>query len=94
MIASKLMFNLSLADGAPVTTATARLSVSAIGPDSTLADPLDISSGAAADNGSVFRFTGNHYQFNLGTLGWHPGRYRVTIALDDGRSYWMEIVLR
>jgi hypothetical protein len=89
-----LMFNLSFADGTPATAATAGLSVSPIGPDSALADPLDISSGAAADNGSRFRFTGNHYQFNLSTLGWHAGTYRITIALDDGRSHWMDVVLR
>jgi hypothetical protein len=89
-----LKFGLSAADGTAATGAMATLRVDRIGADTGLAEPLDIDLGDAADTGNVFRFTGDHYHFNLRTHGWNPGRYRLTVTLDDGRSHWMEIVLR
>jgi hypothetical protein len=89
-----LMFTLSFADGTPATAAVAALGVAPIGPDSTLGDPLDISANGVADAGNVFRFVGDHYQFNLSSLGWSPGAYRFTVTLDDGRSYSMDVKLR
>jgi len=89
-----LMFSLSFADGTPATAATATLRVDRVGPDNALGDPLDIDLAGAADEGNVFRFSGNHYQFNLRTNGWSAGRYRFTVTLNDGRNYWMDVVLR
>ena len=89
-----LKFSLSAADGTPANQATAMLRVEPIGPDDQLAEPLDVDVAGTGDEGMRFRFSGDHYQFNLSTHGWNPGRYRLTALLDDGRSHWIEIVLR
>ena len=72
----------------------ATLRVEAIGPDNQLAEPMDVGTLGSGDEGNAFRFSGDHYHFNLSTHAWNPGRYRLTVSLDDGRSHWIEIVLR
>ena len=89
-----LRFDLALADGTPATAAAATLGVEFLGADNGLAEPIDVVATALADTGSVFRFAGDAYRFNLQTRGWTAGRYRLTATLDDGRRYVMEIALR
>jgi hypothetical protein len=89
-----LMFELSFADGASATAAIAALRVVRVGADSTLGTPIDIDANGPADGGNLFRYTGNHYQFNLSTWGWSAGTYRIAITLDDGRTYTMDVTLR
>jgi hypothetical protein len=89
-----LKFSLSFAGGSAASAAVARLAVGFLGADGSAAQPLDVDAGGLADGGDLFRFTGDHYHFNLKTHGWAPGRYRLTVSLDDGRAYPMEITLR
>ena len=89
-----MKFSLSFADAVAATAARARLGVTALGAGGSSADPLDVEADASADGGDLFRFTGDHYHFNLNTKGWSAGRYRLTVSLDDGRAYSMEIALR
>jgi hypothetical protein len=89
-----LKFALSFADSTPVTSAVAALSVFRVGADDSLSEPLDVGRHGTADGGNLFGRDGNHYQFNLGTRGWAPGRYRLSVALDDGQTYSMDVTLR
>ena len=88
-----LKFRLSFADGAPVATALARLSVVFLGPGAATGDPLDVDSSDGPD-GDLFRYTGDQYHLNVKTSGWNPGWYRLSVALDDGRAFAMDIALR
>jgi hypothetical protein len=89
-----LMLGLSFADGLAATAATARLAVTPLGADGSSAEAVDVEAEGLADGGDLFRYTGDHYHFNLKTQGWSAGRYRLAVSLDDGRAYAMEIALR
>jgi len=80
--------------GVAATAATSRLGVIPLGADGSSAEALDVEGDALADGGDLFRYTGDHYHFNLNTKGWSAGRYRLTVSLDDGRAHSMEIALR
>ena len=77
-----------------MSSAVAALSVVLAGGDDSVSEPLDVEANGGADAENLFRYDGNHYQLNLGTNGWAPGRYRLAVVLDDGRSYSMDITLR
>jgi pimeloyl-ACP methyl ester carboxylesterase len=89
-----LQFQLAFADGTPSVAALGTLSVDLAGGADDSVTAMDVSADAPADEGLWFRFTGNHYQFNLDTTGWSLGSYRLSVTLDDGRTYVMPIVLR
>jgi pimeloyl-ACP methyl ester carboxylesterase len=89
-----LMFQLSFAGGISATAAVATLGVNLIGPDNGIGDAVDVDLVGADDEGNVFHFAGDHYHLNLRTHGWSAGRYRLTVRLDDGQNYSMDIVLR
>ena len=48
---------------------------------------VDIDSGSSNDNGSLFRFSGDQWIFNLSTTGISTGRYVITIEMSDGLRY-------
>jgi hypothetical protein len=89
-----LKFRLSFDGGTPATTAVARLSVAFLGAGAAPGDPLDVDSSDGGPEGDVFGFTGDHYHLNVRTQGWPSGWYRLSVALDDGRGYTMDIALR
>jgi hypothetical protein len=89
-----LKFALAFADGRPVADAIAALSVTPLGDDGVPAPPLDISASGLPDSGMLFRYTDDHYHYNLSTSGWAPGRYRISVTLNDGRIHSMDISLR
>jgi hypothetical protein len=89
-----IKFALSFSDGALATESVAQLQVSLVGPDSTTGEAVDVSADGTADAGNLFRFTDDHYQFNLGTQGMAPGTYRLTIQLDDDNHYSADLTLK
>ena len=89
-----LQFRLSFADGTPAVSAVGLLLVEPQSAENTAIAALDVDAGAPPDEGRRFRFTGNHYHFNLNTLGWPAGAYRLSVVLEDGRTHTMLITLR
>jgi hypothetical protein len=57
---------------------------------------VEATSTSAATTGSFFRYdtTSNQYIFNLSTKGLSSGTYRLTIKLNDGTSYLVQISLK
>ena len=68
-----------------------------------IGEEIDVISTAAATSGNLFRydFSSNQYIFNLSTklplndgVSWSEGTWEIRIELDDGMSYYKEIVLK
>jgi len=55
---------------------------------------IDLDSGAANDNGLVFRFSDGNWVYNLSTRGLSTGTYGLTIELPDGFRYSARFVVR
>jgi len=71
---------------APVTTATARLSLAKIsnGIEGTV---VEATSNVAATTGNLFRYDGGQYIYNWSTKGLTPGTYSVKIDLGVDRPW-------
>ncbi len=87
-------FRITFVGGEPAEEAVVQIQVVMIGEDETLGDPIDLSTSAAADTGSVFRFTDGQYIYNLSTRGFDPGMYRITAILSNGQAPFIDITLR
>jgi len=77
-------FQLTDANGAPVTTATASLRLQQFDNNEPLGEPIDIESTSGADSGSYFRPSEGLYIYNLNTRPLKKGLYQVRATLDDG----------
>lgn len=89
-----LKFRLSDAMGAPVSGATALLSLAQLA-QTVQGSELEAAATVAVDGGSTFRETEpGSYQFNLETKGLSVGTWQVTVGLDDGTRYSLHISLR
>lgn len=88
-------FQLKDANNNNISTATAslkyaKISIGAIGSD------VEAVSTAASTSGSLFRYdaSSGQYIFNLSTKGLAAGTYRLTVTLDDGMAYSVQISLK
>jgi len=57
-------------------------------------DTIDPDSGQANDSGTLFRYSGPDWVFNLSTKGLTAGTYTLTIQVAGGPSYHAGFVLR
>ncbi len=57
-------------------------------------DTIDPDSGQANDSGTLFRYSGPDWVFNLSTKGLTAGTYTLTIQVAGGASYHAGFVLR
>jgi hypothetical protein len=55
---------------------------------------MDPDSGAANDNGFLFRFDDGHWIYNLSTRDLAPGNYVITLEMPDTRRWTGAFVLR
>lgn len=88
-----LRFSLTYADGAVAETAKARLSVTLLEDGDEASDPLGIDSAGSAGTGNSFQYRGGSFQYNFATRSLTSGMYRLTVTLDDGNHYTLDIVL-
>jgi len=89
-------FQLFLADGVtPVATAVATIAVNKVSDGTPSAVNEDVVS-AVANLGVNFRYdaTAQQYIFNLSTQGWTVGIYRITVSLDDGTTFSVDVGAR
>jgi hypothetical protein len=87
-------FDLFRADGVTsVTTAAATIQVNRI--SNGAPDPINEAVvSTVPDQGTNFRYTEGHYQFNLGTGNLSTGTYRISALLDDGTRISQDVELR
>lgn len=84
-----IKFQLFDANGAPIGTAKATLTLNMVSNGVDLTDPVTVlDSGSSNDNGNTFRYdpVGQQYIFNLSTKNLQQGTYKITVSLDDGTS--------
>lgn len=62
--------------------------------DNVIGEEVDVESSSGADTGNLFRYSGNHYMFNLDTSGLTPGTYQLQIDMGDGVMRAVNISLR
>jgi len=88
-------FTLKDSSGAYVSTANATVTYAKLS-DNVYGTDVEAISTSAATTGNVFRYdsTSNQYIFNMSTKGLTAGTYRLTIKLDDGSSYPVQISLK
>jgi hypothetical protein len=88
-------FTLKDYSGAYVSTANATISYAKLTSNGFETD-VKANSTSAAVTGNEFRYdsTSNQYIFNMSTNGLTEGTYRLTITLDDGKSYPVQINLK
>jgi chitodextrinase len=88
-------FTLKDYSGAYVSTAKATISYAKL-TNNGFGTDVKATSISAATIGNVFRYdsTSNQYIFNMSTKGFTAGTYRLTITLDDGKSYPVQINLK
>jgi hypothetical protein len=86
-------FQLKDAAGASAATAVASIDVRFLDgtPDGT---DMEAVSTAAATTGTLFRWSGDQYIFNLSTKSLKAGDFRISAQLDDGTSISEKISLR
>ncbi|OCA87910.1 hypothetical protein A8F94_08750 [Bacillus sp. FJAT-27225] len=88
-------FQLRDAQGGFVSSAIATISFKKVGAEAQ-GNVIEAVSTSAATTGNLFRYnaTSNQYIFNLSTKGYEKGQYNITITLNDGKSYTVEIGLK
>jgi parallel beta-helix repeat protein len=88
-------FQLKDYNGNYVSSAVAKLTLKKVS-DSILGDEIEAISTSAATTGNLFRYdsTSNQYIFNLGTKSLSKGTWKLTISLDDGTLYSVQISLK
>ncbi|MEH7336103.1 endo-alpha-N-acetylgalactosaminidase family protein [Neobacillus drentensis] len=88
-------FTLKDYSGSYVSTANATLSYAKLTNNGFGTDVKAISTSAAA-NGNAFRYdsTSSQYIFHMSTKSFTAGTYRLTITLDDGKSYSVQFNLK
>ncbi|MDP4146875.1 MAG: PxKF domain-containing protein [Bacillota bacterium] len=88
-------FTLKDSSGAYVSTANATVTYSKLS-DNVYGTDVEAISTSAATTGNAFRYDSisNQYIFNMSTKGLTAGTYRLTIKLDDGMSYPVQISLK
>jgi lysophospholipase L1-like esterase len=86
-------FSLADANGVPVGSAVANLTIAKVTNevDGTYVEAV---STAAATTGTLFRYDGQQYIFNLNTKGLSTGTWRLKVTLDDGSTYTTLISLK
>lgn len=89
-----IKFQLTYADGTLASAAVATLSVYQLSAGEVTGDSLDVSSNANADTGNQFRYADGYYIFNLKTQDMSIGTYRLSISLNDGKQYSIDIALK
>jgi len=81
-------FQLMDVNGNLVSTALAKLTLHKL--NGTVPEEVEIiaTSTSGADTGNTFRYTDDHYHFNLSTKGnfYSQGTYRLYVSLDDGTT--------
>lgn len=77
---------LTFSDGTPVSTATATIVAQLLVNQDPIGDPMEVTSVSAADSGNLFRYTGEHYAFNLDASRLTQGEYRLIVDLHDGSA--------
>jgi hypothetical protein len=89
-------FQLGDANGAFVSTATARLTVQQLSGTVLLGTPIDATPSGNSDTGDLFRYdaSSNQYVFNLNTQPFAVGTWQVQVRLDDGTVHGIAIGLK
>lgn len=77
-------FQLFYADGSLVTDATATITVQKLSSGEVVGEPIVVEATNNPDGGNTFRFTDDHYQYNLNTGFAGKGEYRIMVDLGDG----------
>ena len=77
-------FPLTDANGAPVSTAIARLTLQMFSGGAPLGTPVDATPPGNADVGDLFRYDGSQYIYNLSTKPLSVGTWQLQVHLDDG----------
>lgn len=85
-----IKFQLKDANNKYLTNVSAKIFYTKISNGSSSAEQDGVSSGSS-NSDNKFRCDGNQYIFNLSTKGWATGTYQLTIKLDDGTSYTVQI---
>ena len=86
-------FDLYDANGTPISTAVALLSLQQLSNGEPVGDPIDATPTSGADSGNLFRYSGGHYMYNLSTKSFTAGIWRIQATLDDGTVRTIEIGL-
>ena len=89
-------FQLFLVDGVtPVSSAVATIAVNKVS-DGTPSDVNEDVVSTVPNQGLNFRYdaAAQQYIFNLGTSGWTAGTYRITVSLEDGTTFWVDVGAR
>jgi hypothetical protein len=88
-------FSLQDSDLANVSTATATISYAKLN-NTVFGSDIEAVSTSAATTGSAFRYdsTAKQYIFNFSTKGLTSGTYKLSIKLNDGQSYFVQISLK
>ena len=77
-------FQLTDAQGAIVTSATAKLVLQKFSNNEPVGEPIVVTSTSGADSGNYFRLSDGMYMYNLNTKGLSTGLYQIQASLDDG----------
>lgn len=88
-------FGLCDANGAPVTTAIARLYLQQFSGEEPVGDPIEVTSTSGADTGNYFRLASDSmYIYNLYTKSLSSGSFRIEAVLDDGSVNSTSLLLK
>ncbi|TAK07109.1 MAG: hypothetical protein EPO39_07310 [Candidatus Manganitrophaceae bacterium] len=87
-------FRLTDSNGALVSSAVANLSLQQFSGEDPVGDPIDATSVSGADSGSLFRFDGSQYIYNLDTRSLSAGTWVLRATLDNGSVYTIQIGLK
>jgi len=87
-------FQLRDATGAIISTAVARLTLQAFSGGAPVGTAIDATPPGSADSGSLFRFDGSQYIYNLSTKPLSTGTWQVQVHLDDGTVHGVTIGLK
>lgn len=87
-------FRLTDENGAVVSSAVARLALQQFSGEDPVGEPIDATSVSSADSGSFFRFSEDHYMYNLDTGSLSGGTWQLQAILDDGSVHTIQIGLK
>lgn len=89
-----MKFQLTDANGAAVSTATAHLALQMYSGGTPVGSPIDTTPPGSADAGDLFRFDGSQYTYNLSTKPLSVGTWQLQAHLDDGTVRTVTIGLK
>ena len=86
-------FELFDANGVTVSTAIAHLSLQQLINGDPVGDPIDATPPGGVNSGTLFRYSGEHYAYNLSTKLFSKGIWIIQATLDDGTVQSIEVGL-